>query len=59
MDILNTLGRAVDQSNIQIDEKAQVSSTDAYLVSLNLPQQGKYLVRPDGSIEFIKNNKTN
>jgi hypothetical protein len=46
--------KAIDQANDQIDLMANVATTSAYVSSLDKQQTGNYLVRPDGSIEFIK-----
>ena len=54
MNIQDALGKAVDQANEQIDTMANVATTEDYMASLEIPQSGRYLVRPDGSIEFIK-----
>lgn len=54
MNTQDSLGKAIDQANEQIDTMANVATTGDYMASLNIPQSGKYLVRPDGSIEFIK-----
>ena len=50
----DSLGKALDQANEQIDTMANVATTEAYVASLNIQQTGTYLVRPDGSVEFIK-----
>jgi len=54
MSIQDALGKAIDQVNEQIDTMANVATTEAYVASLNIKQTGTYLVRPDGSVEFIK-----
>lgn len=54
MNIQDALGKALDQANEQIDTMANVATTEAYVASLNIQQTGTYLVRPDGSVEFIK-----
>jgi len=54
MNIQDALGKAIDQANEQIDTMANVATTEDYMASLEIPQTGSYLVRPDGSIEFIK-----
>lgn len=54
MNYQDNTGKAIDSANEQIDRMAKVETTEQYMSSLNKPQQGKYLVRPDGSIEFIK-----
>jgi len=46
--------KAIDQANDQIDLMANVATTSTYVSSLDKQQTGTYLVRPDGSIEFIK-----
>jgi hypothetical protein len=46
--------KAIDQANDQIDLMANVATTSTYVSSLDKQQTGNYLVRPDGSIEFIK-----
>lgn len=50
----NALGKALDQANEQIDRMIKIESTSDYVNSLNQPQTGSYLIRPDGSVEFIK-----
>ena len=54
MNTTDSLGKAIDQANSQIDTMANVATTEAYVASLNIKQTGTYLVRPDGSVEFIK-----
>jgi len=54
MNIQDNIGKAIDQANEQIDIMSGVSTTEAYVASLTKPQTGTYLIRPDGSIEFIK-----
>lgn len=54
MNIQDALGKALDQANSQIDTMANVATTETYVASLNIKQTGTYLVRPDGSVEFIK-----
>ena len=50
----NSASKAIDQANDQINAMANIDSTETYMASLNKQQQGTYLVRPDGSVEFIK-----
>jgi len=54
MNIQDSIDKAMDKLNDQIDIMANVVTTEAYVSSLNINQTGSYLVRPDGSIEFIK-----
>ncbi len=54
MNIVNDLGKALDHANEQVDRMAGVSTTKEYSDSLTKDHCGKYLVRPDGSVEFIK-----
>lgn len=54
MNVTNALGKALDQANEQIDRMAGVSTTKEYSDSLTKVHCGQYLVRPDGSVEFIK-----
>lgn len=54
MSIQDSISKAVDLVNEQINALAYVATTKDYMESLNKQQIGTYLVRPDGSIEFIK-----
>jgi len=54
MSIQDSISKAIDLVNEQIDALAYVATTKDYVKSLNKHQTGTYLVRPDGSIEFIK-----
>ena len=54
MNTTDSLCKAMDNANAQIDKMAGVENTEAYLESLNKRHTGAYLVRPDGSVEFIK-----
>ena len=53
MNIKDGIGKAIDNTNAQIDKLLNVESVQEYNDYLKAPKSKSYFIRPDGSIEFI------
>ncbi len=45
---------ALEMIDLNVDRLTGLTSLSTYVESLNKPNTGFYLVRPDGSVEFFK-----
>lgn len=53
MNIKDDIGKAIDNTNAQIDKLLKVETAEDYNKYLKAPKTKSYFIRPDGSIEFI------
>ena len=51
--ITDELGKALDNTNANIDKLLKVETTKEYMTYLNTPKSQSYFIRPCGTVEFI------
>ena len=53
MNIKDDIGKAIDNTNAQIDKLLKVESVQDYNKYLEAPKTKSYFIRPCGTVEFI------